>query len=98
MSESKEGGMSTLQEEIQRMPGNAQPSKQPRVWTANEWCEYYRANAGRLLVLPWEGGAGLSDEEKEAVATSLQEFQIGEQSEGRNLLNRARQYADLTGD
>jgi hypothetical protein len=72
--------------------------RRPRAWTSQQWCDYYRRNATRLLALPWEGGACLSDNEKSAIAASLQEFQIGEQSEGHNLLRRARQHADRTGD
>src|SRR5262245_35240751 len=44
------------------------------------------------------GGAAWSEEEKAALAASLQDFQLGESSEGRHLLDRARLYADDTGD
>src|SRR5262245_37776135 len=67
-------------------------------WTSKRWCAYYRANANALFELPWRRGAEWSEEEKAALAASLQDFQLGESSEGRHLLDRARLYADDTGD
>src|SRR5262249_37080603 len=62
------------------------------------WCRYFRANALALLDVPWEQGAALTEAERSAVAASLQGFQLGESSEGRHLLDRARDYARRTGD
>jgi hypothetical protein len=62
-------------------------------WSSRQWVAYYRANAQNLLSLPWKEGAGLTDSERAAVASSIQDFQLGESSEGRNLLQRAREHA-----
>ncbi len=67
-------------------------------WTSAQWCYYYHRNAERLLTLPWQRGAELTEAERETVAASLQEFQLGESSEGRNLLRRAEQYAERADD
>ena len=38
------------------------------------------------------GGLWLSESEKEAVIPSVQEFQLGENSEGKHLYHLAREY------
>ena len=58
-----------------------------------QWLLYYKANARDLLPVPWETGAELTAVERDAIASSLQKFQLGESSEGRNLLRRAQEYA-----
>jgi hypothetical protein len=68
------------------------------LWSATEWCAYYRANTQRLLPLPWHRGAQLTDVERNAVAASIQDFQLGESSEGRHLLERAAAYAEQNRD
>jgi hypothetical protein len=67
-------------------------------WTSGQWCYYYHRNAERLLPLPWRRGAELTEAEREAVAASLQDFQLGESSEGRHLLRRAAGYAERADD
>src|SRR5437763_14423701 len=67
-------------------------------WTSGQWCYYYHRNAERLLPLPWRRGAELTDAEREAVAASIQDFQLGESSEGHNLLRRAAQHAERADD
>jgi hypothetical protein len=67
-------------------------------WTSGQWCYYYHRNAERPLPLPWLRGAELSEAERGAVAGSLQDFQLGESSEGRHLLHRAEQYAERADD
>jgi hypothetical protein len=78
----------------QALPGTVRAAP----WSASQWCAYYRANAQRLLPLPWRWGAQLTDAERTAVAASIQDFQLGESSEGRNLLDRAAAYAEQSGD
>jgi len=65
---------------------------------SDQWLAYFRDNACNLLALPWDGGAQLTAAEREAIAASVQEFQLGESSEGRNLISAARAYAERTGD
>lgn len=70
----------------------------PVRWSAAGWCAYFRANAKSLLDIPWEWGAELTEAERGAVAASLQDFQLGESSDGRHLIRAARDYAQRTGD
>jgi hypothetical protein len=69
-----------------------------RPWTSAEWVAYYRSNAEALLPLPWERGAELTAAECRAVAASIQDFQLGESSEGANLMRAADAYARRSGD
>lgn len=65
---------------------------------SDRWREYFRHNAQHLLAIPWEDGVNLTEEEREAVAASVQEFQLGESSEGKHFTGLAREYSDRTGD
>jgi hypothetical protein len=62
------------------------------------WCEHFRANADNLLSLPWTEGANVTTEERLALAESLQDFQLGESSEGLNLRRAAAEHAVATAD
>jgi hypothetical protein len=63
-------------------------------WSSRGWIAYYRTNGKNLMALPWKRGAELTPEEREAIAASLQDFQLGESSEGKHLLERARAYSE----
>ncbi|OWK36714.1 ferritin-like domain-containing protein [Fimbriiglobus ruber] len=63
-----------------------------------EWCDYFEANAKGLLAVPWDAGPGITDVELAAVAGSIQQFQLGESSEGRNLIRAAAEYAVQVND
>lgn len=73
----------------------ADSARAPR--TSLEWCAYYAANAVAANV-PWSSTVRLSDDERRAIAASVQQFQLGESSEGRHLYAAARTYAARTGD
>jgi hypothetical protein len=48
-----------------------------------EWWRAYFLNNGRSLMdISWEAGVRLSPAERDAIASSVQEFQLGESSEG----------------
>src|SRR4051794_26970290 len=66
--------------------------------TSAECADHFAKNLGVLLPMPWEQAANWSDGEKAAMGPSLQEFQLGESSEGTHLLARAAKYAEETGD
>ncbi len=70
----------------------------PVLLSSREWLTYFRTNATSLLEIPWDCGAEISDDERSAIAGSVQEFQLGESSEGRHLLRAAHEYAFRTGD
>ncbi len=70
----------------------------PAVKSSRQWCEHYQDNAASLLTIPWERGAEISDDEKSAIARSLQAWQLGETSDGRHLVAAARRYAEAQRD
>ncbi len=72
-------------------------SSQRTLRTSLEWCAYYAANAVAANV-PWTSTVRLTHDERQAIAASVQEFQLGESSEGRHLHAAARAYATRTGD
>jgi hypothetical protein len=63
-----------------------------------EWVEHFVQNRSRLLPIPWDIGAELDDDERAAIRGSIQAFQLGETSEGRNLMRYARAWAARAGD
>jgi hypothetical protein len=63
-----------------------------------EWREYFRRNASTLLPVPWELGVQMTDAEREAIAHSVQQFQLGESSDGSEFLARGQEYARISGD
>jgi hypothetical protein len=65
-------------------------------WT--EWTQYFIRNQGRLLPIDWEDTYRLSAYEREAILASIQQFQLGESSEGNHLLAAAKQYAARSGE
>ena len=67
-------------------------------WSTRDWVEYFRMNRSRLLPIPWGLGAELQAAERAAIARSIQAFQLGESSEGRNLMKYARAWAARSGD
>ena len=58
------------------------------------WLTYFRVNRANLLVLPWADNYRISNAERAAITTSIQQFQLGEGANGRGFLRRARVYAD----
>lgn len=66
--------------------------------TSLEWREYYEQNAQSLLDIPWGQGAELTNDERSAIAASVQGFQAGESSEGRHLYRYAEKCAEESGD
>lgn len=62
------------------------------------WAAYFAANATADRGIPWARGVRWAPDERRAVAASVQEFQLGEQSEGRYLRACAARHAAETGD
>jgi hypothetical protein len=56
--------------------------------TESDWIRYFRANAAEPC-LPWDDGYRLSGAERAVVIESIQQFQLGENAQGRRLLQRA---------
>jgi len=56
--------------------------------TESDWVRYFRANSVDPC-LPWDDGYRLSGAERAVVIHSIQQFQLGENAQGRRLLQRA---------
>lgn len=69
-----------------------------RLHTSEEWRAYFQHNASTLPPVPWPGGASLTPEERQAIEQSIQQFQLGESSEGNHLRRLAQAYAARAGD
>ena len=63
-----------------------------------EWQKYYEQITHSRLEIPWDIGCEVTNEEREVIASSVQDFQAGESSEGRHLLQYAKTYSEQTGD
>ena len=57
--------------------------------TETDWLRYFRANSAEPR-LPWDDGYRLSGAERTVVIESIQQFQLGENAQGRRLLQRAQ--------
>lgn len=73
-------------------------SRLPSPVSSTEWVEYFRTNSRSLLPIPWDQGAQVTDRQRDAIAVSIAEFQLGESSEGRHFIACARAYAAHSGD
>jgi hypothetical protein len=70
----------------------------PSPMSCGHWLEYFRANAQSLIALPWDESAPITAAERDAIAASIAEFQLGESSEGKHFTGFARAYAARSGD
>lgn len=66
--------------------------------TSSQWWRYFRANRDDLMTLPWADGAQLTEAERDAIAASIAEFQLGESSEGKHLIAEAGRWAERAED
>jgi hypothetical protein len=57
--------------------------------TETDWLRYFRSNSAEPR-LPWDDGYRLSGAERTVVIESIQQFQLGENAQGRRLLERAQ--------
>jgi hypothetical protein len=62
------------------------------------WRRHFLAAATVADRLPWDDPTALSREESRCIQSSIQQFQLGEGSSGRRLLQRGREFANATGD
>jgi hypothetical protein len=65
--------------------------------TSKNWIAHFRANALEQRV-NWNIEPSITPEEVKAILPSLQAWQLGETSEGRNLIRAATKYARTIGD
>ena len=59
-----------------------------------QWKKYFTSNESHFEDINWETPDRLTPEEKSLITSSLQQFQKGEQSEGRHLFSFARSFPD----
>jgi hypothetical protein len=62
------------------------------------WRHHFLAAATAPDRLPWDDPTVLRQEESRSIQSSIQQFQLGEGSSGRRLLQRGRELANATGD
>lgn len=68
------------------------------ITTSDQWYTYYEANAKFQLEIPWQRGAEITENERNAIAASLAAWQLGETSDGSHLLAAAKNYAQRIND
>jgi hypothetical protein len=71
---------------------------QPPPLPAAVWVTLFRHNACRPDRIPWAQARTLTPDERRAVVPSLVEFQLGESSDGHDLIRAADRHALATGD
>lgn len=69
-----------------------------RIHSTQQWLSYFQYNRNHLMPLPWDCTYRLSASETQRIARSIQNFQLGESSEGAHLMKVSRLYAQQTGD
>lgn len=60
----------------------------------NDWRAYFESNQFHFEDIDWSGTDNLTDVEKNLIKTSLQQFQKGENSEGKHLFAYAKTFPD----
>lgn len=68
------------------------------ITSTREWIEHYRANALDQLPITWEEGSQLTKGQADAIIPSLRAWQLGETSEGKQMIAAARLYALQSAD
>jgi len=64
----------------------------------SKWVQYYRRNNQNLKYIHWDDNYKLTTNEREIIIKSIQQFQLGENSEGKHLIKRAQEYVHQTQD
>jgi len=62
------------------------------------WITYFEHNAGNLMSIDWDDPYNLTDTEIQRVKKSIQQFQLGESSEGNQVIAQAKRYMSSSGD
>lgn len=62
------------------------------------WRDHFARNLAVTALLPWHDAPCLTPDERTSIQSSIQQFQLGEGSSGRRLLDRARIFAAKVGD
>jgi hypothetical protein len=70
----------------------------PCIRASEFWGSSFRRSLDNPPEIPWESDLKLTEGERKTIRSSVQEFQLGERSEGRHLKRAARDYAQRSGD
>jgi len=62
------------------------------------WTAYFEHNAMHLLTIDWDDKYELTQAERSRITQSLQQFQLGESSEGKHTIAQAQRYVSSSGD
>ncbi len=65
---------------------------------AQDWAAYFAYNAAHQMAHNWSDEYRLTEIERHTILSSIQQFQVGENSDGRQLIRRAKAYAERSGD
>ena len=63
-----------------------------------EWCKHFQNYPSRQRAIPWDDVRPLTGRPRRVLLCSLQDFQLGESSEGRHGMVRAAAYGARIGD
>ncbi len=63
-----------------------------------DWFAYFAYNRENLMHIDWDSTYCLTPQEVDTILRSLQQFQLGESSEGKHFIARAEQYVKRSGD
>ncbi|WP_123040541.1 hypothetical protein [Cohnella candidum] len=63
-----------------------------------KWKDYFLENKVNLKLINWNDNYKLTDTERKTIVKSIQQFQLGENSEGKYLINSARKSRLRTHD
>ena len=62
------------------------------------WAAIFAAKTNRGDTLPWDTEYRISEEERARISSSIQQFELGENAEGRSFRAAASRYAERSGD
>jgi hypothetical protein len=78
--------------------GSASGCAHERVQPSEWWLNHFRVNQRRDWVIPWDSARTMPLHVRNAIASSIAEFQRGESSEARNYLAKSALFSGRTGD
>jgi hypothetical protein len=70
----------------------------PFIHTSEFWESWFHRSLANPPEIPWESAIRLTEAERKTICSSVAEFQLGEQSEGRHLKRAAGSYAHRSED
>ena len=78
--------------------GGKSTTSHASIAASTAWVEHFTRSLARPDIVAGDAPIYLPEIERDAIASSVQEFQLGESSEGRHLISAAHRYAEISGD